>query len=283
MIPHHKAASEMCSVWETQTPVREVAWNQTRNAGIASLCYNITFGAAKWGIYQSDFSQPAETQQMLTVTGMLGKTAQYENGCRDLTTCERNVAIDNADVLLRLTNTSSEEVLANLLPPAPYFSSSGNDNASSTSGASSASSMSFLTMHGDHKMFMGCGANLTLVMNTDSVAAPATTTSPHSMIIQYLHLNMWMHARMAFNWTGDADLDFLLGMLPHHQAAIAMCNIYYAHWRCAPARRVSMCSVESERSRAVGTLDMQNRVNRQDWSRIDVLPYTWSISVWTTY
>ena len=75
---------------------------------------------------------------------------------------------------------------------------------------------------------------------------------------RYIEANMKMHTRMALNYTGDADLDFLLGMLPHHEAAIEMCDIYYDTWACAPARSVCMHPLplaEVQELIAAGNLD----------------------------
>ena len=73
-------------------------------------------------------------------------------------------------------------------------------------------------MHGTahSSMFMGCGE---LERNSTK---------------EYLALNMMMHAKMALNFTGDAAVDFLLGMIPHHEADVGMCNIYFKYWACAP-------------------------------------------------
>lgn len=39
-----------------------------------------------------------------------------------------------------------------------------------------------------------------------------------------------MHAAMGeMDYTGDADIDFAVGMIPHHQAAIDMANIVLEH------------------------------------------------------
>lgn len=38
-----------------------------------------------------------------------------------------------------------------------------------------------------------------------------------------------MHADMALPLTGDADVDFARGMIPHHQGAIDMARIQLAH------------------------------------------------------
>ena len=38
-----------------------------------------------------------------------------------------------------------------------------------------------------------------------------------------------MHADMAMEPTGDADVDFVKGMIPHHQGAIDMANVVLRH------------------------------------------------------
>lgn len=70
--------------------------------------------------------------------------------------------------------------------------------------------------HGD--MFMGCG-RLDLPEAKDYMAA-----------------NAKIRGFMALEWTGDNDVDFLLGLIPHHEGAMVMCDIYYNNWKC-PSRR----------------------------------------------
>ena len=41
----------------------------------------------------------------------------------------------------------------------------------------------------------------------------------------YIEANNRMHADMTVDFTGDADIDFMRGMIPHHQAAIDMAKI----------------------------------------------------------
>jgi len=76
MIPHHTAAVDMCKVYKEHAEASGFF-----NPGIDSLCYNITFGAESWGIWQYDFSQPGETEQMLDILEDIGMIDHYNEGC----------------------------------------------------------------------------------------------------------------------------------------------------------------------------------------------------------
>lgn len=45
----------------------------------------------------------------------------------------------------------------------------------------------------------------------------------------YMEANEIMHSDMAIEFTGDADVDFAKGMIPHHEGAIAMAQIVLEH------------------------------------------------------
>lgn len=45
----------------------------------------------------------------------------------------------------------------------------------------------------------------------------------------YIEANNRMHADMTVDFTGDADIDFVKGMIPHHQGAIDMAKILLEH------------------------------------------------------
>jgi len=45
----------------------------------------------------------------------------------------------------------------------------------------------------------------------------------------YVEANARMHAGMAIPFTGDADIDFVAGMIPHHQGAVDMARIVIEH------------------------------------------------------
>ena len=58
-------------------------------------------------------------------------------------------------------------------------------------------------------------------------AMPSETTSPSTAA--YEAANAQMHGDMAIEFTGDADVDFIRGMIPHHRGAVEMAKIVLEH------------------------------------------------------
>ena len=59
--------------------------------------------------------------------------------------------------------------------------------------------------------------------------AMMSVTSDSPSTKAYTHTNQSMHEAMSIEFTGNADIDFLRGMIPHHQGAIDMAKIQQAY------------------------------------------------------
>jgi uncharacterized protein (DUF305 family) len=68
-------------------------------------------------------------------------------------------------------------------------------------------------------------------------AAPAATASASSKA--FAAANSKMHKDMDIALTGDADVDFMRSMIPHHQGAIDMAKIALAHGKDPAVRKLA--------------------------------------------
>jgi len=55
----------------------------------------------------------------------------------------------------------------------------------------------------------------------------------------YRAANDKMHSGMAIDYTGNADIDFMRGMIPHHQGAIDMARIVLEHGKDPAIRKLA--------------------------------------------
>ena len=63
---------------------------------------------------------------------------------------------------------------------------------------------------------------------------------------EYQLANMKMHHGMDIEFTGDADLDFVRGMIPHHQGAIDMATIQLKYGRDKEMTKLSRSIIEAQ-------------------------------------
>lgn len=59
--------------------------------------------------------------------------------------------------------------------------------------------------------------------------AAAATVSDTPSTIAYKAANHKMHSAMDIKFSGNADVDFINGMIPHHQGAVEMAKIVLQH------------------------------------------------------
>lgn len=57
--------------------------------------------------------------------------------------------------------------------------------------------------------------------------------------VAYQEINARMHAGMAIEFTGDADVDFIRGMIAHHRGAVEMAEVVIAHGSDPEVRKLA--------------------------------------------
>ncbi len=80
--------------------------------------------------------------------------------------------------------------------------------------------------------------------------APATTaatptSSPSTAA--YTAANAKMHQGMAISFTGDADRDFLAGMIAHHQGAVDMSEVVLEYGKDPKVRKLAKAIIRAQK------------------------------------
>ncbi len=84
-------------------------------------------------------------------------------------------------------------------------------------------------------------------------AAAAARPGDSASTKAYRDANTKMHKDMDIPYSGDADADFVRGMIPHHQGAIDMAKIVLAHGKDPDIRKLAE-SVIRDQEKEVATM-----------------------------
>jgi uncharacterized protein (DUF305 family) len=102
---------------------------------------------------------------------------------------------------------------------------------------------------------MSCRLILAIVLATAVPVLGQDTTGHdgHAMMgdkgpasMAFMEANDRMHKGMAIEYTGNADVDFIRGMIPHHQGAVDMAKIVLEHGQDPEVRKLAEAVIAAQ-------------------------------------
>jgi uncharacterized protein (DUF305 family) len=104
-------------------------------------------------------------------------------------------------------------------------------------------------MMGDGKAMQGMGS-----------MTPKGDSGPSSLALH--GVNTKMHEAMAITFTGDADRDFIAGMIPHHQGAIDMAKVVLAFGKDPEVKKLAQDIIKAQEQEIAWMKSWQARSTR---------------------
>lgn len=105
--------------------------------------------------------------------------------------------------------------------------------------------------HGEHGKTMtiegGCAKMLHGKEGHANHATKDTAPAGSPVVADLEKANVNMHKDMAIAYTGDADIDMLRGMIPHHQGAVEMAEVVIKYGKDAQVRRLAMEIIRAQK------------------------------------
>jgi uncharacterized protein (DUF305 family) len=78
------------------------------------------------------------------------------------------------------------------------------------------------------------------------MSAPELTGDETPATLAYMAANATMHTDMAIEYTGNADVDFIKSMIPHHQGAVEMAKIALANGTDPEVRKLAEAVIAAQ-------------------------------------
>jgi uncharacterized protein (DUF305 family) len=107
----------------------------------------------------------------------------------------------------------------------------GACSVSAPSAPADSSAASKMDPHMDHSKM-----DHSKMAGMESMSVPENATPSTKA---FMEASQKMHADMAITYTGDPDRDFMAGMVPHHEGAVAMAKIVLAQGKDPEVRKLA--------------------------------------------
>jgi uncharacterized protein (DUF305 family) len=99
-------------------------------------------------------------------------------------------------------------------------------------------------------------------MPTTTNTSTPSTTAPSTAA--YEAANAKMHQGMAIHFTGNADRDFLAGMIPHHQGAIDMAEVVLQYGKDPKVRKLAQAIIRAQKQEITQMQNWLKAIEKQE-------------------